>query len=126
METHLKVGKISKTATNIYVRSISEKKLADLLTKYNFKYVYEKKTKVGSYDFSPDFYLPDYDIYIEFYGLIHDEEYNDKHKWKKKQYLRNRLHCIAVYPNHLEWEEKKLIKWLIEQIRLHNNLSKKS
>ena len=56
------------------VRSKSEKIITDFLFKYNKRAVYEKTVyyypeEGGTIELHPDFYLPDYDLYIEHNGL---------------------------------------------------------
>ena len=60
-------GVASTTRTGIEVKSRSERRIADYFDRFNVKYVYEP-TLDGIYA-RPDFYLPDYDVYVEFWGL---------------------------------------------------------
>ena len=67
------------------VKSNAESIIADFLTKNDLRYKYEHRIwGIGS----PDFYLPDYDVYVEYWGLVNadDErvraEYVKKMRWK--------------------------------------------
>lgn len=51
------------------VRSIDERYIADFLFIHGIKYVYEKKYELVPYDYYPDFYLCDYDIYLEHFAI---------------------------------------------------------
>lgn len=62
-----------KNAENIKFAHESEKEFTKILDFYRIKWEYEPKTFVLSFDkkgnpsvsFTPDFYLPEYDLYIE-------------------------------------------------------------
>lgn len=104
------------------MRSKSEKWIADALFLHSIPYVYEKSLDIGKYTFKPDFYLPEFDIYLEFYGLISDTEYNRTHKWKKKMYGRHKIRCVPIYPRHIKVKPKEFIQWLVAEIKKRNDL----
>jgi len=74
------------------VKSQAEKFIADLLFINNIDYQYEKiadwadksKDKIV---YQPDFYLPEYDIYIEHWGIDRDNEVPDWFEWSSEKYL---------------------------------------
>lgn len=113
----------SLTKKGHYVRSKGEQTIADILHERGIKYLYEPPLRIGKYTFHPDFYLSQYDIYIEYLGLWSDEDYRRKNRWKRRMYTRNRIRMIAVYPYHLRWSEQKLVNWLIKKIKTLNNLN---
>ncbi len=47
------------------VRSKSERTIADWLYRHNIKYQYEPKVNFKDFEFQPDFYLPEADLYLE-------------------------------------------------------------
>jgi DNA helicase-4 len=51
------------------VRSIDERYIADFLYIHGIKYEYEKRYELASYPYDPDFYLIDYDIYLEHFAF---------------------------------------------------------
>jgi hypothetical protein len=60
----------------------------------------------------PDFYLPDYGIYVEYWGMLGADDprvrsrYERSMKWKMAQYHRNNIKFISIYPNNmgnLDW-----------------------
>ena len=69
-------GTPSITITGQSVRSKSEKMIADYLTRNNIAYSYEAtamtndwfifKSKISR----PDFYLPQYNLFVEYWGLV--------------------------------------------------------
>ena len=55
----------------------------------------------------PDFYLPDYGIYVEYWGMLGVEDsrvrsrYEQSMKWKMAKYHQNNIKFISIYPNNL-------------------------
>lgn len=47
------------------VRSKSERAIADWLYRHNIKYQYEPKVNFKDFEFQPDFYIPEADLYLE-------------------------------------------------------------
>ena len=79
------------------VKSIAERRIADYFVKNNINYVYEQEAKRKGLFFdykisSPDFYLPDYDVYVEYWGLVNADD-----SWTRKQYVRNMKRKMAIY-----------------------------
>ena len=57
------------TKAGIRVRSKAEKIIADYLTESGIRFIYEPVLKVGGHIIRPDFYLLDYDLPYEHFGL---------------------------------------------------------
>ena len=117
-------GVKSVTKRGEEVRSIAERKIADYFSENNIDYVYEREAKTKGIFFdskisSPDFYLPDYDVYVEYWGLVDAEDYRTRNryikkmKWKMAQYYENNIKFISIYPDNLEnldWIFRKKFK----------------
>jgi len=72
-------GKINQGDRNRY-KSAGERKIAGFLGCNNIRYLYEAPVLINSYDskariWYPDFYLPEFKTYIEYYGLAGDPDY---------------------------------------------------
>jgi DNA helicase-4 len=83
-----KVAKASlDTIQGEKVKSVEELTIANFLYLNGIEYEYEKKYPFGEILYRPDFYLKDYDIYLEHFGV--DE--NNRAKWltpfKEKEYV---------------------------------------
>jgi hypothetical protein len=70
----------------IRYRSIKEYKISQLLKSRNVKYIYEKKYPNSK--FICDFYLPEFDTYIEYYGMLDGKNFenldtNQTHYYQK-------------------------------------------
>lgn len=100
------------------VKSYEEMEIANYLFINNVSYIYEDKYKIDTRDrnhrqYEPDFYLPDYDIYIEHFGIDREgnvpdffdgengktakEKYNDEIKWKRETHKENSTTLIETY-----------------------------
>lgn len=82
-----------------YVRSLSEMAIDNWLYNHNYVHAYEKSVYMETEPEAvvlSDFYIPEADLYIEFWGLEDDERYNNRKQIKIKlyddnQYLREDL-----------------------------------
>ena len=106
-------GTPSVTLTGQRVRSKREKVIADYLTRHNIAYQYEATAMTNDWFISkqkisrPDFYVPQYNLIIEYWGLVDSldprtrERYVKSMRWKMAQYHRNKKAVISLYPSHL-------------------------
>ena len=79
---------------DIWMRSIWEIAYAEYLDKNNIEWLYEnKRFNLGNTTYTPDFYLPEFDTYIEIKGYWRK---NAKVKFKnfKKQYPKTRIKVL--------------------------------
>jgi len=87
-------------------RSNGEKIIANMLDQYRISFVYEPDIylKEGNkrYIWHPDFYLPEYQTVIEYFGIRGDNNYDNGTKRKKILYLQNHFNLIPVYPETLK------------------------
>ena len=97
-------GRPSVTLRGEVVRSYSEKVIADWLFRRGIRYAYEQPVfdprgrRVGV----PDFYLPDYGVYVEYWGLVGaDRGYERRMARKIERYLRNGVRVVSLYPGEL-------------------------
>lgn len=81
-----------RTADGRWVRSKSEKILADWLYNHNIRYEYERKLADGV---TCDFYLPDTDTYIEYWGRD-DETYRRHREEKEKFYSKHGFKLVSL------------------------------
>jgi len=88
----------------VYVRSVSELCIANWLYANRIPYEYERAvsfplTKEMAHC---DFYLPEHDVYIEFWGMSSDPTYEQYKRWKESNYLKNKIRLISLYPSDLK------------------------
>ena len=83
-----------------------EKQFADYLKRKNVRYQLHPKLKVkgkkGKLTCEPDFYLPEFEVYVEIWGMIGDEEYKKYYDLKKETYNKNQIEHIDIYPKNFE------------------------
>lgn len=90
---------------NEAVKSYGEMEIANFLAQNNVSYVYEQPyridTRTAEYgQYKPDFYLPDYDIYIEYFGV--------NKKGEVPSYFRGRSGMTAsqAYQASMDWKRR--------------------
>lgn len=106
------------TINNETVKSYGEMDIANFLTQNGIQYIYEHPYKVDTRtseygQYNPDFYLPEYDIYIEYFGINKNGEvpsyfksvngmtatqsYQASMKWKRETHSTNDTILIECY-----------------------------
>ena len=117
------------------VKSYGEMMIANFLyingLKYEYEMPYKFDTATMEYSqYKPDFYLPDYDIYIEYYGIDRNGEvakyfkgkdgktasevYRDSMNWKRMVHKQNGTKCIELFA--YEHFENVLLDNLVEHL----------
>lgn len=125
--------KTYETLAGETVASRAEKVIADFLFRHDVKYQYEVVAEWadGSADkdvYRPDFYLPEYDIHIEHWGLDErgevapwfswtTEEYLDKLTWARDQFETNDPILVETYD--FEHEAGHLERALAHRLERH-------
>ncbi|MBD3233409.1 MAG: hypothetical protein GF315_06760 [candidate division Zixibacteria bacterium] len=90
------------TNAGVKVRSHYEKVCADFLHENNVEFIYEPLIIIEGKKYRPDFYLPEYDLFIEICGYNHMPFYRDRIKFKRELYRKNNMRSefISVHNNH--------------------------
>ncbi len=90
------------------MRSLSEKYIADFLFTHKVSYEYERPLFLNNQKIKPDFYLPVYNAYIEFWGMLddHNPEYWKSFRWKVDQYRKHKIRFIPLRSEDLPNLEK--------------------
>lgn len=88
------------------VKSYGELEIANYLFSNNIKYIYEKEYKYDTMtdqyqQYIPDFYLPEYDIYIEYFGIDENKQVAPYFKGK------NGKSASDIYNESIEWKREK-------------------
>lgn len=83
----------------VYVRSLSELFIAQWLYANRITFEYERKVYFASCNQSAlcDFYLPDYDVYVEFWGMEENEQYAAYKLWKEPLYRHNGYRLVSLH-----------------------------
>jgi len=100
----------SETQTGIPVKSDVERRMGNYFTTHNIQWKYEPTIWGGRYGnraMHPDFYLPDHDVYVEYWGMLNVEDtvkkkkYVDNMNWKIDEYHRQGIKLISIYEEDL-------------------------
>jgi hypothetical protein len=96
------------TADRTVVQSKGERQIADWLHAHGIEYRYDDKFQIiQGFAVRPDFYLPRFDLYIEYWGLdTTDYKIGMLHKQKLYQQQGKRL--LSLYPSDLSRLDEKL------------------
>jgi hypothetical protein len=104
-------------------QSTGERKIATFLDNYDIPYRYQSPVLVDDNGYQriwyPDFHLPKYSIYLEYFGIQNDPEYDRRTAHKLEAYHNSNLDVISVYPSTLQNNYKKYILGEIHQIMEH-------
>lgn len=118
-----------------FVKSQQEAMIANFLYLHCINYMYEHPYKFKTADqnymqYRPDFYLPDYDIYIEHFGIDREgnvnfvpddlrknielgNKYRSDMEWKRNLHRKHQTRLIETFSyefSERDWEEKLLDK----------------
>lgn len=110
------------------VKSHQELVIANFLTLNGIKYLYEEPYKhktwtIEKRQYKPDFYLPDFDVYIEHFGIdrdgdtapyINKKEYLDGIEWKKQKHQEYETTLVQTFS--YEFTENNLLTLLKEKL----------
>lgn len=132
-------AQIHTTLKDEKVKSLEETKIANFLFMHGVNYEYERLYPFESADlkrkaYRPDFYLTDYDIYIEHFGIskdgslpwlssIEEEKYKEGMNWKRNFHKENGTKLIETYSYYSS--EGILLKKL-EELLLANGVKFKN
>jgi hypothetical protein len=95
-------GRPSVTLRGEVVRSNSERVIADWFSRRGIRGRWGSR-RIGR----PDFYLPDYGLYVEYWGLVDapddstQSRYESSMGWKVAQYRRNGIRFVSLHPSEL-------------------------
>lgn len=104
------------------VKSFAELDIANFLFYNGVRFEYEKRYPRVSTRYQPDFYLPDYDIWLEHFGIDQDgrtapyidqEKYHKGMEWKRGIHAQNKTKLLETY----SWQKSQAI--LTTQLNKH-------
>ena len=112
-ETGAEKAKTFTTLNNEQVKSLEETKIANFLFMNGVNYEYEKLYPFESNDpsrkaYRPDFYLSDYDIYLEHFGIskdftvpwlspVEEKKYLEGIQWKRSFHEEHKTKLLETY-----------------------------
>ena len=122
-------GTRSTTRLGVQVRSRAEQTIGNYFQSIGLRYEYEREVEARFWIFRktisrPDFYLPDYDVYVEYWGLLDVDDERDRSKYERAmKYKMARYHelgikFISLYPRdlrNLDWNFRTKFEELTRQ-----------
>lgn len=100
-ETQVELSKTIEARDGTVVQSEGERCIAEWLTAHGIVYRYDAKFRIiGEFQIRPDFYLPELDVYIEYWGLDTPQYKMSMYK-KQTLYQQEGKRLISVYPTDL-------------------------
>ncbi|MDN3384299.1 UvrD-helicase domain-containing protein [Pseudoalteromonas sp. APC 3358] len=93
---------------------------------YEVNYHFSQGAELSG-QYQPDFYIPQYDIYLEHFGIdrqgntradIDKKHYNEQIAFKRKLHKQNGTTLLETF--HYNWVEGKLEQTLAKQLKQHN------
>jgi len=83
-------------------KSEGERRIAQTLNQYGIPFIYEPKLPLKTDNrpttLRPDFYLPQHNLYIEFYGRAGNQDYDKRTEHKQRTYAENNVKVLSIYP----------------------------
>lgn len=119
-ETQVELQKTIEAADGTLVQSDGERLIAEWLSARGIVYRYDNRFRIiKGYAIRPDFYLPEYDLYIEYWGMD-TLDYQIGMLEKKKLYQQAGKKLVSFYRK----EKADLHRVLVERLSPHMRISK--
>ena len=100
-ETQVELNKTIEARDGTVVQSGGERRISEWLTAHGFAYRYDAKYRIiGEFQIRPDFYLPEMDVYVEYWGMDTPQYKMSMYK-KQTLYQQEGKRLISVYPKDL-------------------------
>ncbi len=100
-EAQVELAKTVEARDGTLVQSAGERRIADWLAAHGIAYRYDAKFRIlGEFQIRPDFFLPELDVYIEYWGLD-TPQYKMSMFKKQTLYQQEGKRLISVYPTDL-------------------------
>ncbi len=114
----VETAKRLRTTDDIAVQSKGEKRIGDWLDAHSIAYIYDNRIVVaGDIAMRPDFYLPEFDVYIEYWGM-NTPEYLETMKKKQFLYQRDHKKLISLSSRDFDSLEETLAQKLSRYLKI--------
>ncbi len=96
-ETKVELQKNIRAKDGTWVQSDGERLICDILNSENIRYRYDERFRIlDGYAIRPDFYLPEYDVYVEYWGM-ETTDYKIGMMKKQQLYQQQWKRLISLY-----------------------------
>ncbi|MCF7817429.1 MAG: HEAT repeat domain-containing protein [Kiritimatiellales bacterium] len=97
-ETKVELQKKIRAKDGTWVQSDGERLVCEALDSENIKYRYDERFRIlDGYAIRPDFYLPEFDVYIEYWGMD-TADYKIGMLKKQQIYQQQGKRLVSLYP----------------------------
>lgn len=97
-DTKVELQKTIRARDGTLVQSDGERRIAEWLADNRITYRYDERVRIlDGYAIRPDFYLPEHDVYIEYWGM-NTHDYKIGMLKKQKLYQQQGKRLISLYP----------------------------
>ena len=97
-ETKVELQKKIRAKDGTWVQSAGERLICEILNSEKISYRYDERFRIlEGYAVRPDFYLPEFDVYIEYWGMD-TADYKIGMLKKQKLYQQQGKRLISLYP----------------------------
>ncbi len=98
-QTKVELQKKIRSRDGTWVQSDGERIICEVLDAENIKYRYDERFRIlDGYAIRPDFYLPEFDVYIEYWGMD-TADYKIGMFKKQQLYQQQGKKLISLYPD---------------------------
>jgi len=98
-ETKVELQKNIRAKDGTWVQSIGERMICEVLDAAGIRYRYDERFRIlDGYAIRPDFYLPEHDVYIEYWGMD-TADYKIGMLKKQTLYQQQGKKLISLYPD---------------------------
>lgn len=116
-DTKVELNKIIRAKDGTLVQSDGERQIADYLSTHNIAFRYDERFRiVDGCAIRPDFYLPEFDIYIEYWGMD-TADYKIGMLKKQKLYQQQGKRLVSLHFSEKDRLEELLAAKLCQFIR---------
>ncbi|MDH3717498.1 MAG: HEAT repeat domain-containing protein [Planctomycetota bacterium] len=117
-DTKVELNKTIPTRGGTWVQSDGERIIANYLTRHDIAYRYDERLQIiDGYAIRPDFYLPEFDLYIEYWGMD-TTDYKIGMLKKQKLYQQQGKKLISVSFRDKHMLEQVLQRKLARYVRM--------
>jgi len=108
-ETKVELQKNIRAKDGTWVQSDGERLICEALAAEQIRYRYDERFRIlDGYAIRPDFYLPEFDVYIEYWGM-NTANYKIGMLKKQQLYQQQGKRLISFYPEDKKWLRDKLL-----------------
>jgi hypothetical protein len=125
-DTQVELNKTISTADGRLVQSDGERIIADFLMQRDIAYRYDERLQIiDGYAIRPDFYLPEFDVYIEYWGMD-TADYKIGMLKKQKLYQQQGKRLISLHFRDKHRLSEILAAKLSKYVRLNDDEAQRS